>query len=451
MNRRPTVLAAVAALSAFAFAPALRSPEALAAAKTPPPSDRFWQQWRGPLATGEAPRGNPPQEWSEKKNVRWKVEIPGRGLSTPVVFEDVVLLTSAVPVGAAPAPPPAAEGGRQAVKPDVPQQFTVLALGRADGKVRWQRIVKELLPHEGTHKDGSYAAGSILTDGERIYACFGSRGFYALDLKGNVLWETQLGTMSTRNAFGEGSSPALFGDTLVITWDHEGKDFVVALDKKTGKEKWRNEERDEPTSWATPLVIVSDGKPQVVVSATNKVRSFDLATGKQLWEVGGMTTNVIPSPVAADGTLYVMSGFRGAALLAIKVAGAKGDLTGTPAILWSYDKDTPYVPSPLLYKDALYFLKSNTAVLTRFDVRTGKPSYTERLEGLSNVYASPVAAAGRVYVTSREGVTAVVEAAAPLKVLAVNTLEDGIDASPAIVDNELYLRSHKYLYRISQD
>ncbi len=457
-RRAPLPVAAILAVLVSAGLPSGASPADPPAAKpasvstakaAPPIAGPFWPQWRGPLATGEAPGAHPPVEWSEAKNVRWKVEIPGRGQSSPVVWGDLVLLTTAVPAGGAPVSKPAP--GAPVVKPDVPQQFTVLALGRADGKVRWQRVVKELLPHEGTHMDGSYASGSVLTDGERIYACFGSRGYYALDFKGNVLWEAQLGTMSTRMGFGEGSSPALSGDTLVITWDHEGKDFVVALDAKTGKVLWRNEDRDEPTSWATPLVIVSEGKPQVVVSATNRVRSYELATGKQIWEAAGMTQNVIPSPVAADGTLYLMSGFRGNALLAIKVAGAKGDITGTPAILWSYDRDTPYVPSPLLYKDALYFLKSNSSVLTRFDTRTGKPSYTERLEGLANVYASPVGAADRVYVTSREGVTAVLESTAPLKVLAVNTLEDGIDASPAIVDGEIYLRGHKYLYRISQN
>jgi outer membrane protein assembly factor BamB len=337
------------------------------------------------------------------------------------------------------------------VKPDVPQEFVVLALGRADGKVRWRRVVRELLPHEGTHQDGSYASGSALTDGERIYAFFGSRGLYALDFTGQVLWELDLGTMSTRNAFGEGSSPVVFGNVIVVTWDHEGKDFVVGIDKKTGKELWRNTDRDEPTSWATPLVVQSEGKPQVVVNATNKVRSYDLESGKQIWEVGGMTANVIPSPVSANGIVYVTSGFRGSAALAIRLAGAKGDLTGTPAIAWSYDRDTPYVPSPLLYQDGLYFLKSNSAVLTRLDTATGKPSYTERLEGLSNVYASPVAAGGRVYVTSREGVTAVVEAGPQAKVLARNTLADGIDASPAIAGSEMYIRSYRHVYRISLD
>ena len=434
---------------------------------TPKSADGYWPQWRGPLHTGEAPRGNPPLEWSEDKNVRWKVEVPGRGQSSPVVWNDLVFVTTAVPVGkpapdkvaeAAPAPAPAGAppGGRpgggppRAVKPEGNVEFVVQAHNRSDGKIRWRKVVKELLPHEGTHKDGSYASGSALTDGERLYAFFGSRGLYALDLEGKLLWEKQLGTMQTRNAFGEGSSPVLHGDTLVVNWDHEGKDFVVALDKKMGKELWRAE-RDEPTSWATPIVVTPGGKPQVIVNATNRVKSYDLATGKVLWEAGGMTTNVIPSPVSAGGMVYLTSGFRGSALLAVRLADAQGDITGKSAIAWSYDKDTPYVPSPLLYKDGLYFLKSNSSVLTRIDVTSGKPSYTQRLEGLTNVYASPVAVAGRVYVVGRDGATTVLEAGPEVKVLATNTLEDGFDASPALVDDEMYLRGQKYLYRISKN
>ena len=445
------------AFRAFPAALALAAGAALSLAAATPTAPkaqgRFWPQWRGPLATGEAPLANPPLEWSEEKNVRWKVEIPGRGQSSPVVWNDLVFVTTAVPVVKA-APAQSADaapaGGPPVVKPDGNVQFVVQAHSRSDGKMRWRRVVKELLPHEGTHQDGSYASGSALTDGERLYVFFGSRGFYALDLEGKVLWETQLGTMQTRMGFGEGSSPALFGDTLVVTWDHEGQDFIVALDKKTGKELWRTG-RDEPTSWATPIVVESGGKPQVITSATNRVRSYDLATGKLLWEASGMTQNVIPSPVAAEGMVYLTSGFRGNALLAVRLADAQGDITGKPAIAWSYDKDTPYVPSPLLYKGALYFLKSNSAVLTRIDVATGKPSYTQRLDRLTNVYASPVAASGRVYVLGRDGVAAVLDAGAEPKVLATNTLGDTFDASPALVDEELYLRGHTYLYRISRN
>jgi outer membrane protein assembly factor BamB len=198
-------------------------------------------------------------------------------------------------------------------------------------------------------------------------------------------------------------------------------------------------------------VVAAGGKPQVITSATRRVRSYDLATGALLWEASGMTENVIPSPVSAGGLAYLTSGFRGSALLAVRLGDAHGDITGKPAIAWTYDHDTPYVPSPLLYKDGLYFMKSNSAVMTRIDVTTGKPSYTQRLDRLSNVYASPVAASGRIYVMGRDGITAVLAAGPEPKVLATNSLGDGFDSSPALVDGELYLRGQKYLYRISQN
>lgn len=419
-------------------------------------ADRFWPQWRGPLGNGVAPHARPPLEWSETSNVRWKVELPGRGSSTPIVWGDVVFVTTAVPSDKPlkPRTAPAAPRADLRRNPEVgpasqSQAFVVMAIGRDDGKLRWRKTVREEFPHEGSHKDGTFASPSAVTDGERLYASFGSRGLYCLDFKGRLLWEKDLGLMTTKMSFGEGASPALHGDQLVVNWDHEGDSFVVAFDKKTGKELWRTP-RDEKTTWATPLVVAHGGTTQVVTGATSRTRSYDLASGRLLWEGPGLTQNTIPSPVFGDGLLYLTSGFRGSALYAVKLALAKGDITGTPAIAWSYDKDTPYVPSPLLYQGGLYFLKSNSAILTRLDAATGEKHFSERLEPLSNVYASPVAADGRVYVVSREGVTAVLQAGRELKVLSVNTLEDGFDASPALVDGDIYMRGKKWLYRISQ-
>ena len=418
-------------------------------------AERYWPQWRGPLATGEGPQARPPVAWAEGKNVVWKVALPGGGKSTPVVWRDLILLTAAVPSSNKPAPrapegPAGAAGpGNPAVSPAASMyEFVVLALGRGDGKVRWTHTVREEFPHEGTHQDGSFAAGSLLTDGVRVYAFFGSRGLYALDLEGHVMWEKDFGQMRTRNSFGEGASPALYGDTLVVNWDHEGADFIAALDAKTGRERWRTA-RDEPTTWATPHVVVHQGKAQVVVAGMNNVRSYDLATGAALWEAPGLTANVIPSPVSAEGVVYAMSGFRGNMLRAVRVADARGALTGPPGLLWSYEKDTPYVPSPLLYRGGLYFLKSNSGVLTCLDPATGVSRYTERLDAVANVYASPVAADGRIYVVGREGTAVVLSAGPKLDVLATNVLDDGFDASPALVDGEMYLRGRKSLYRIS--
>ncbi len=426
------------------------------------PGDRFWPQWRGPLATGVAPFADPPTEWSETKNVKWKTEIPGKGSATPVVWGDKIFVLSAVPTDK-PAPakadstPAPEEGGQRrrgpgGIQPTHVQQFVVLAINRRDGGILWKKVVREELPHEGTHPTGTWASPSAVTDGQHLWAHFGSRGLYCLDMRGNVKWEKDLGDMTVKLGFGEGSSPALHGDRLVLLWDHEGDSFIVALDKMTGNELWRTP-RQEKTTWSTPLVVEDGGKAQVITAATNNVRSYDLATGKLLWEGPGLTPNSIPTPVYGDGMVYVTAGFRGNALFAIKLAAVKGNIAAdSDAIVWKYDRDTPYVPSPLLYEDKLYFLKSNNGILSCFNARTGEKLYGEqRVESVPNVYASLVGAAGRVYVTGREGAVAVIQHGPEYKLLATNTLQDGFDASPALVGGEIYLRGKKYLYRISKN
>jgi outer membrane protein assembly factor BamB len=211
---------------------------------------------------------------------------------------------------------------------------------------------------------------------------------------------------------------------------------------------WRKE-RDEPTTWATPHMVVHDGRAQAVVPGTNKMISYDLATGNVVWQTAGLTLNQIPSAVSGEGMVYAMGGFRGNMARAVKLSDAKGELTGPPGLVWSYEKDTPYVPSPLLYRGGLYFLKTNSGILTYLDAPSGQPKYTERLAGVPNVYASPVAADGRVYVTGRDGTTVVLAAGPKLEVLATNVLADPMDSSPALVDGDVFLRGAKNLYRVS--
>ncbi|HEY4581027.1 MAG TPA: PQQ-binding-like beta-propeller repeat protein, partial [Candidatus Acidoferrales bacterium] len=262
-------------------------------------------------------------------------------------------------------------------------------------------------------------------------------------------WQKDLGDKRIRNEFGEGTSPALHGNHLVIVWDNLQGSFIVALDKRTGAELWRAS-RDEVDSWATPVVVEHAGRAQVVTNGMNRLRSYDLETGRIVWESAGTTMNAIPSPVAGDGMVIVTSGFRGNNLKAIRLAEARGDITGTNAIAWSLNRDTPYVPSPLLYDGVLYLLKSNSGILSAYDHKTGKPHYLlQRMEGVPNVFASPVGASGRVYLPGREGATLVIRHGPAYQVLATNTLDDGFDASPALVDNEMYLRGYRYLYCIA--
>ena len=420
---------------------------------------KYWPQWRGPQATGVSPAGNPPLEWGEGRNIRWKVEIPGKGSASPIVWGDRIYLTSAIQTGkSAPPPKPPAGGqpssgrrwhGPRGIQPS-PQDFVVLALDRRDGRIIWQRTANQSTPHEGHHQDGTFASNSAVTDGEHVYAFFGSRGIFCFDLDGNLKWKKDLGDMRSRLGFGEGSSPVLYGDKLIIPWDHEDQSFITALDKRSGEEIWRTN-RDESTAWATPIVVEQGDQAQVITSATKRVRSYDLESGELIWESSGMTANTIPSPVYSDGMVYVTSGFRGNALQAIRLAEAKGDISGSQAIAWTYDRDTPYVPSPLLYRGQLYILKRNNGILTVFDARTGETHYgPQRLEGIQGVYASPVGAAGRVYVTSREGTTLVIRQGKEFKVLATNTLDDSFDASMAIVDDAIYMRGEKHLYCIAE-
>jgi len=410
-------------------------------------SDRFWPTWRGPAATGASPLANPPAEWSEQKNVRWKVEVPGRGSASPVIWDTQIFLLTAVPVGISGDEAHAARGSGQ---PRVAHRYTVVAVDRRTGKTVWERVAREAQPTEGTHGQfGTWASSSAVTDGEHVVANFESAGLYVYDMKGTLVWQKDLGDKTMRMEFGEGSTPVLHGRFLVLVWDHQGQSFIVAFDKRSGQELWRVN-RDEIDSWATPLVVDAGGRPQVVTSGMKRVRSYDLETGALVWDGPGLTMNPIPSPVAADGLVFLTSGFRGNSLKAVRVADAKGDISSGSAIVWSLDRDTPYVPSPLLYDGVLYLLKSNNALLSAFEASTGKPYYqAQRLEGLQEVFASPIGAAGRVYVAGRDGTTVVLKQGPAFEALAKNTLDDGFDASPAVVEQELYLRGHKFLYCIA--
>ncbi|MFQ5490303.1 MAG: PQQ-binding-like beta-propeller repeat protein [Phycisphaerae bacterium] len=414
-------------------------------------ADEQWAQWRGPLGTGVAPRGDPPVEWSEDKNVRWKVAIPGKGHSTPIIWGDRIFITTAEPFGEAVAPRgDQAPGAHNNVPPLRQQKFMVLAISRRNGATLWQKTVRTGRPHEGTHETGSWASNSPVTDGRHLFVSFGSQGLYCLDFEGALVWETDLGDMQTRHGHGEGSSPALYGDTLIVNWDDQGESFVTALDARNGKPRWKVA-RDEITSWSTPLVVEHEGKPQVIISATNRVRAYDLDNGSVIWECAGLSRNVVASPVAGDGLVFVANSYDWQAMLAIRLAGAKGDVTNTDSVVWTIDHDTPYVPSPLLYGDRLYFLRHLQGFLTCVTAETGKLLFgPQRLPGIANVFASPVGAADRVYIVSRNGAAVVIKAGLKFELLARNRLDDSFSASPAIVGGELYLRGEQSLYCIAK-
>lgn len=424
---------------------------ATAARPADPAGRDDWPHWRGPLANGTAPTADPPTTWDAKTNVKWTADLPGKGSSTPIVWRDRVFVVTAVNTGrkAKPEdlPRPDPRFKLTPVPPTTYHQFIVLCFDRATGKERWRHVAAEKVPHEGHHETHTYAGGSPTTDGQRLYVSFGSFGNYCYDLDGKPLWSRDLGRLNTRYGWGEAVTPVIHGDNLLLNWDQEADSKLYCLDPATGKTRWEAP-RDEKSSWNTPLVVEHKGMTQVILNGTTRIRSYDLATGKELWTCAGMTVNAIPSPVAGDGVVYVMSGYRGAAAVAVSLD-ARGEVTPADGLLWKYGKGTPYVPSPLLLNGRLYFTQANQNLLTVLDARTGKPLLEqERLTGARSFYSSPVSAAGRIYLAAQDGTTLVFKEGDRPELIATNRLNDSIDATPALAGTQVFLRAHSRLYCI---
>ncbi len=410
-----------------------------------------WHQWRGPEANGVSRTAKPPIEWSEDRNVKWKVAIEGQGNASPIVWGDRVFVLTAINTGRVDPSLPKPEDQPKRVfgikHPNTFYRFEVACLDRNTGKEIWRQTASEHVPHEGTHHDADFASASPTTDGERLYCWFGSAGLYCYDLDGKKQWERNLGKAYVGASLGEGCSPVVHNDRVVIVRDHARQSTIEVLDAKTGDTVWKKD-RDEPNAWATPRVIEHSGKTQVITAASKLVRSYDLHTGDIIWQCSGLTGNVTSCPVVEDGVVYCMSGYEGYSLLALPLD-AQGDISKSDAIIWSRDKGTPYVPSPVLYDGLLYFTQSNQGILTAVDSRDGETVIERtRLPDISNMYSSPVGADGRVYFTGRNGTTLVVKRSGKLDVLATNRLDDEFNSSPALAGTQLYLRGRKSLYCI---
>lgn len=413
-------------------------------------SNLYWPQWRGPLSTGAAVEADPPIEFSETKNLRWKTDIPGKGHATPIVWEDKIVVLTAVPTdkkveSGKPEEEAEERSWMRGEKTDLVHEFRVILVNRENGEIIWQKTVAEELPLESTHELGSWASNSPCTDGKFIYAYFGSRGLYCLDWDGNIIWKRDFGQLEKHMSFGEGASPFLYENKILVQWDHEGDSYLYCIDTKTGKDIWKLE-RDERTSWSSPLVVAVNGKSQVITSATTNIRGNDLETGDLIWSSTGLTRNVIPNPMYEDGILYLMSGFRGSALQAIDLKNARGDITGTDVILWEIDENTPYTPQPVLMNGKLYYMRVNNGFITCLDAKTGEPYYTrQKLEGISSIFSSPTGAANKIYIAAKN-MCLVVDGGNEFKVLSTNEINDTFHASPVAVENDLILRGFDYLY-----
>ncbi len=419
-----------------------------------------WPQFRGADSRGVAPDNESlPEEWSQDKNVAWKIAVPGRGWSSPIVWNEKVFVTTVVSEGEVEAPKPGLYfGGERPAPPTAAHQFRVLCFDYATGQTLWDTEVHRGAPNGPLHLKNTYASATPVTDGERIYASFGDAGLYCLDFKGAVVWSKDFGAYKTKLGWGSAASPVLHGDRLFVVNDNEEKSFLAALDSKTGRVLWQVD-RDEPSNWATPFVWENDKRTELITPGRNRVRSYDLE-GKLLWEFGGMSSIVIPTPFAGDELLYVCSGYVGdkvRPVFAIR-PGAAGDITLSPGekandfIVWSQPTGAPYNPSPLLYRDQFYVLYDG-GFLTSSDARTGVEIYgKQRLNprGIAQFTASPWACNGKIFCLSEAGDTYVVAAGPEYKLMGKNSLDEMCMATPAIAGNSLFIRSLDHLYRISK-
>ncbi|HSB10253.1 MAG TPA: PQQ-binding-like beta-propeller repeat protein [Blastocatellia bacterium] len=415
-----------------------------------------WSGWRGPEGNGVSTETNLPMDWSSTKNVKWKTPIPGRGHSSPIVWENRIFLTTDIEGDTVPGAKAVEhkDDGKPFKHPDSvggdrKHTFKVLSIDRGTGKVLWERTAYEGTVYDDRHRKGSYASPTPATDGRYVFAYFGSEGLYCYDYNGKLIWQAVPGKIATFG-MGPGTSPVLFEETVILQCDEDNgeKSFIVALDKKTGKEAWKTP-RKVQASWSTPLIVRTAQRAELITSGNELIISYDPKTGKELWRSKGHQSNAIATPVAGNGMVFVYAGFPVKKTFAI-VLGGSGDLTDTKNVAWQYDKGTAYVPSSILYGDYLY-LMSDRGIITCLDAKTGKIVYEGgRIPIPATFTASPVAFDGKILLTSEDGDTFVIKAGPKHEVIATNSIAEPVYASPAISDGMIFIRGEQNLYCIGR-
>ena len=388
---------------------------------------RYWSRWRGPSGQGLVRTGKYTDKWSGTEGVKWKVPVPGRGHSSPVIWGDRIFLTTAHGDGA---------------------RVSLIAFRRSDGKQLWETFVPSKQGIEHVYPKNSRASATPATDGTLVYASFGTHGLMAVDFNGKIAWHNPVGRLA--NTHGSAGSPILYNDRIFLYQDHKGTEqigaYVGAFDKKTGKLIWKTD-RAETVGWGTPVVVRAGDRDELIVSSQYRVYGYDPQTGKALWLVKGLGFEVIPTPVVAEGLILCSSGRQGPTI-AIRPGGS-GDVTSTH-VAWTSPKGAPFIPSGIVVDGVLYLVNDIQSVLTAHDVKTGQVLYQGRLgtpkqEGFS---ASPVAFDGKVFFTNDDGQTFVVKAGREFKLLHVNTLGEQTLASPALVEGRWYFRTVSSLLAI---
>lgn len=393
---------------------------------------RYWSRWRGPSGQGVVGDKGYPDTWSETDNVIWKVEVPDRGHSSPIVWEDRIFLTTASPDGSS---------------------RSILCYKRSDGELLWQTPLSQG-PAERLHMKNSYASATVSTDGKRVYAYFGNGGLLAVDFEGKVLWKVSFGEINLYH--GPGGTPLLYKDRLILfqeqrsfsRGDPGNPGFIVAIDKESGRELWRKDRSPRP-GWGTPIAVQVDDRVEIIVSSSRRIDAYDPQTGDILWFCSGNTAEVIPTPAVGHGLIYCCSGRRGPTI-AVRPGGS-GDVTATH-VAWKIAEDSPFVPSPLLLGDYLYTINDMLSVASCHNAKTGELVGQLKLGRPSreSFSASPIAVGGKIFFTNDDGETFVLAPAPDFKLLHINRFGERTFASPALVDGRWYYRTEKHLICIGE-
>ena len=386
---------------------------------------KYWARWRGPSGQGLVSGTGYPDTWSATQNIGWKVAVPGSGNSSPIVWGDRIFLTTAY------------DNGRR---------LAVVAFRRTDGQKLWEAFAPDGRSPYGNHYKNGFASATAATDGQRVYASFGPRGLLAVDINGKVVWHRDLGQMDAYH--GTAGSPLLYKDRLILYQDQFSDSFIAAFDTRTGRELWRTR-RDAQVGWGTPIAVRVGDHDEIIVNSQRTVRAYNPDSGAELWSCRGMSDEVIPTPVVGYGMVFCSSG-RAGPTLAIR-PGGRGDVSKTH-LAWTNPRGSPFVPSPILYGEHLYMVNDMAAIVTSLEATTGKVMWQGRLgvarrEGFSS---SPVAADGKVFFTNDEGETFVLKAGPTFELLHVNKLDEGVLATPALVDRRWYIRTDRNLIAIGK-
>lgn len=420
-----------------------------------------WPQWRGPSGNGISSESGLPIKWSATEHIAWKASLAGLGVSSPVVWSDTVFVTSQkglVPLYQGVFPQLARDdqdlasrenpiGGRRPKADDAGGEVFLIveAFRRSDGKRLWEYSAKATGEFPRLHEKHNLATPTPVTDGKLVYAWFGNGQVFALDMNGRLVWTRHLGTEygTFDTPWGHGGSPSLYKEILILLCDHAQKSYLLALDKSTGKERWKVDRGKGRVSHSTPLVVKGTEGDELVVNSSERIDVYNPENGGLLWYAGAQRQTPIPSPVFHKDVIYLSRGYRNSDFFAIR-AGGRGDVSDS-RVLWRAPSGASYVPS-ILYYDGLLYVTNEVGIVMCADAETGKPVWRQRLGGI--FFASPVAGDGKVYMVSETGETFVLRAGREASILAKNDIGERVLASPAISDGRLFLRSDGSLFCI---